>query len=295
MSARVSHIRGIVERARPQTLKVVRQSELVFWRSGRVGWLDPTHQALTLISFVRSKKDHVFARFAPNGSTEEHLRALRDYIERMGCPKLIVTAEGLGSMSQLPRALQELGISWTSQNHAEADGPSMQLFRDVHQRIVPSFQKAGISTLESANRYLDDIYLPHWNPTRETSRLEVKPAPAKEELDSILSVVTLRVMNSRSVLRYKNRTYGMPLGDVPNGLRGSVIRIEARLDGSLHFRLADQKVPIELIERGGVGEDSPAQGKKLKRQRRIGGYNPSWMKGFLDRPSPLLWKSFGTM
>jgi hypothetical protein len=87
----------------------------------------------------------------------------------------------------------------------------------------------------------------------------------------------------------------MPLGDVPNGLRGSVIRIEARLDGSLHFRLADQNVPIELIERGDVLEDSPAQAKKLKRQRRIGGYNRSWMKGFLDRPAPHLWKSFGSM
>jgi hypothetical protein len=212
----------------------------------------------------------------------------------MGCPKLIATAEGLASMSQLPRALQELGISWTSKNHAEADGASMQLFRDVHQRIVPSFPKAGIFTLESANRYLDDIYLPHWNPKRETSRLEVKPAPAKEDLDSILSVITLRVMNSKSVLRYKNRTYGVPSGDVPNGLQGSVIRIEARLDGSLRFRLADQSVPIDLIERGD-GQDSPAQGKKLKRQRRIGGYNRSWMKGFLDRPAPLLWKSFGTM
>jgi hypothetical protein len=149
-------------------------------------------------------------------------------------------------------------------------------------------------TLESANRYLDAIYLPHWNPKRQTSRLAVKPAPVKEDLDSILSVVTLRVMNSKSVLRYKNRTYGMPTGDVPGRLRGSVIRIEARLDGSLHFRLADQNVPIELIERGD-GEDSPAQGKKLKRQRRIGGYNRSWMKGFLDRPAPLLWKSFGSM
>jgi hypothetical protein len=234
----------------------------------------------------------MFARFAPNGSTEEQLRAFRDYIERMGCPKLIATAEGLGSMSQLPRALHELGVLWTSR--PEADGPSTQLFRDVQERIVPSFQKAEIFTLEAANRYLDDIYLPHWNTRRDTSHLESVPfLPDKEELDSILSVVTLRVMNGKSMLRYKNRTYALPPGDVPKGLRGSVIRIEARLDGSLRFRRADQNTPIELIERD--GQDSPAQGKKVKRQRRIGGYNRSWMKGFLDRPAPLLWKSFGSM
>jgi hypothetical protein len=275
-------------------LSTVRQKELVFWRSGRVGRLGQSHQPLTLISFVSSKKGHVFARFAPNGSTEEQLRALRDYIERMGCPKLIATAEGLGSMSQLPRALEELGISCAEGNQQEADGPLMRFFHDVHRRIVPSFPKAGIGTLECANRYLEDIYLPHWNSNRETSRFEVKQSPAQEELDSILSVVTFRVMNGRGWLRYRNRTYGMPGGDTRE-LRGSVIRIEARLDGSLRFRLADQNVPVELIERGDVGEEPAAQGKKVKRQRRIGGYNRSWMKGFLDRPAPLLWKSFGTM
>ena len=295
MNDRVSPGRSIasrqVERAHARGLKGVRQ-ELVFWRSGRVGWIGPSHLPLTLISFISSKRGYLYARFAPSGSTEEHLRALRDYVELLGCPKQIATADGLGTMSQLPRALQELGISQTSQNQ---DGAWMHLFRDIHERIVPSFHKAGIFTLENANRYLDDIYLPHWNSKREPSRLEVRPAPGREELDSILSVVTLRVMNSRSVLRYKNRTYGMPPGDDLKDLRRSVIRIEVRLDGSLHFRLADQNIPIELLERGDVPDDSPPKGKKVKRQRRIGGYNRSWMKGFMNRPAPLLWKSFGTM
>ena len=69
-----------------------------------------------------------------------------------------------------------------------------------------------------------------------------QPAPSNEDLDSILSVVTLRVLNSRNVLRYKNRTYGMPPGEVPRGPGGSVIRIEARLDGVVRFRLTADKM-----------------------------------------------------
>lgn len=284
-----------VSRARPLS-KVER--EQVFWKSARVGRLGPSHQPLTLITFVNGKTGYAFARFAPNGSTEEQLRALRAYIETMGCPKRIATAEGLGTMSQLPRALNELGVSCVSQsqtkNQPRSGGASVRLFRDIQDRIVPSFQAAGIPTIENANLYLDQVYLPQWNSRREPANFEV-PAPSKEDLDSILSVVTLRVLNSRNILRYKNRTYGMPAGQVPQGPGGSVIRIETSLDGGVRFRLADQNVPIELVERDAAHQQSPAEGKKAKKPRKIGGYNRSWMKGFLDRPSPQLWKSFGSI
>ncbi len=285
MNARVSHARALPKVEREQ----------VFWKSAKVGWLGPAHQPMTLITFVNGKTGHAFARFAPNGSTEEQLRALRAYIETMGCPKRIATAEGLGTMSQLPRALKELGVLWASQNQPHADGVSARLFRDIQERIVPSFQAAGISTIENANRYLDQVYLPRWNSRREPGNVEVnQPAPSKDDLDSILSVVTLRVLNSRNVLRYKNRIFGVPPGQVPQGPGGSVIRIEACLDGGVRFRLADQNVPIELIERDAAHQESPGEGKKAKKLRKIGGYNRSWMKGFLDRPAPQLWKSFGS-
>ena len=269
------------------------EREQVFWKSARVGRLGLSHEPMTLITFVNGKTGHAFARFAPNGSTEEQLRALRAYIETLGCPRRIATAEALGSMGQLPRALKELGILWTSQNEPEARGASTRLLRDIQERIVPSFQTAEISTLAEANCYLGEVYLPIWNSGREPARFQA--APSKEDLDSILSVVTLRVLNSKNQLRYKNRTYGMPAGEIPYGMRGSIIRIEARLDGLVRFRLEDQNVPVELTERDAAYQESPAEGKKAKGQRKIGGYNRAWMKGFLDRPSPQLWKSFGSV
>ena len=304
MIARLPRLRGIEPRrdkdsggARQQASKLVLQRGLVFWRSGKVGRLGPSHQLLTLISFVDAKTGRAFARFAPNGATEEHLKVLRDFVERSGCPKLVATAEGLGRMSQIPRAFHELGISLTLQDHPEPDGPLMQLFRDVQQRLVPSLHTAGVTNIEAANRYLDQTYLHQWNAGLGDSHFEGKPAPAKEDLDSILSTVTVRVLGKRNELRYKNRTYAVPSGAAPPGknapdLRGSPVRIEARFDGSLRFRLAAGSAEIELIEGDGIADDSTVEARKATKQRGIRRHNRTWMKGFLDRPSPLLWKSF---
>lgn len=283
MNARVSHARSALT---PKS-----ERELIFWKSARVGRLGPSHQPLTFITFVNGKTGHAFARFAPNASTEEQLRALRAFIETVGRPKLIATAKGLGTMDQLPRALKELGILRTSAT--DSDRASLRFCREIQQQIVPSFQALGILTLESANRYLDEVYLPQWNSRRQSASQEMRSAPSQEDLDSMLSMVTLRVLNSRNMLRYRNRTYGMRVDEVLKGVRGSVIRIEARLDGSVRFRLAEQNVPIELLERDLAHQEPPTK-KKTKPQRKAGGYNRAWMQGFLDRPAPKLWTSFGS-
>jgi len=77
--------------------------------------------------------------------------------------------------TQIARALGELGIVWIPAHSPQAKGRVERQFLTAQDRLVKGLRVAGVCTIEAANAYLQEEYLPWWNET-----LTVEPATAED-------------------------------------------------------------------------------------------------------------------
>ena len=66
-------------------------------------------------------------------------------------------------LTQVGRALETLGIEHIAAYSPEARGRSERLFRTLQDRLVKELALAGITTVEAANRFIREVYLPAHN------------------------------------------------------------------------------------------------------------------------------------
>jgi hypothetical protein len=142
--------------------------------------------------------------------------------------------------TQIGRALRELGIVWIGAHSPQAKGRVERNFGTAQDRLVKGMRVAGVTTLEQANEYLSNDYLVWWE--REMTVEADHPDDAHRRLDkshdlaaSLSHVETRRVRNDYT-LRWDGKLYQIEREAVTTGLRGSKVRVEQRLDGSLAVR-----------------------------------------------------------
>jgi len=191
--------------------------ELVQWDTSEHDWLEGRGPKLYLIGMMDDATSRALGRFVEHDSTAENMRLLWRWLERFGRPLEYYTDKaGLFQvnrplhynkhldeappLTQIGRALKELGIGWIGAHSAPAKGRIERFFGTAQDRLVKGLRKAGASTLEAANQYLERVYLPLWN-----QRFTVEPANGSDahrrllvehELAAILSHVEERVITN---------------------------------------------------------------------------------------------------
>lgn len=247
------------------------RGEMVQWDTSVHAWLEDRGPAKTyLIALIDDATSRLFARFVPADSTEHHMRVLWAYVERYGRPQAVYTdraslfqptlapgwkgAEpGPKTETQMGRAFRELGIEWIAAQSPQAKGRIERSFGTLQDRLVKGLRLAGAKTLEDANRYLEEEFLPEWD-----ERFAVKadndvdahrPLGAVLKLESTLSWVEQRQVTNDYTVAWEAQRWQIPKEAVRPGLRRSMIRIEARLDGSLRARIDDRFVVLTVCKK----------------------------------------------
>lgn len=266
-SLRKLMIGGGLWRAKRQKVEAVHRwrprrscrGELVQWDTSEHDWLEGRGEKLYLISMIDDATSQLMAQFVRSDSTQENMRLLWRYLETNGRPvafytdkaSLFQTAPKVGRdrkalpeeerkampPTQIGRALQELQIVWIAAHSPQAKGRVERQFGTAQDRLVKGMRLAGICTLEEANRYLNEEFLPWWN-----QNLAVVPASAADahrtlgpnhDLPSTLSHVESRQVSSDYTIRNGGRVYRIAPKCIQPGMRGGRVRIEIRLDGSM--------------------------------------------------------------
>jgi|tagenome__1003787_1003787.scaffolds.fasta_scaffold20830445_1 transposase len=248
------------------------RGELVQWDTSEHDWLEGRGEKLYLISMIDDATSQLLAQFVRSDSTEENMRLLWRYLENNGrpvafytdkaslfqtAPKLVRDSKALPQEeqkamppTQIGRALHELQIVWIAAHSPQAKGRVERQFGTAQDRLVKGMRLAGVSTLEEANRYLNEEFLPWWN-----QNLAVVPASAADahrrlgpehDLASALSHVESRQVSSDYTIRCEGRMYRIATKCIQPGLRGGSVRIEMRLDGSMAVSFKGQY--LELTE-----------------------------------------------
>lgn len=68
-----------------------------------------------------------------------------------------------GHLTQVGRALRQLGIRHIPSYSPEARGRMERAFGTLQNRLPPELRRAGVTTMEAANRYLRETFVPSYN------------------------------------------------------------------------------------------------------------------------------------
>ena len=308
--ARKQHIEKVHE-WRPRRSRC---GELVQWDTSDHEWLEGRGDEMLLINMIDDATSQWFARFVASDSTLENMNLLERYVRTHGRPLAFYTDKaalfqtavktkrgesGAGKdRSELPptqigRALQELGITWIPAHSPQAKGRVERGFSTAQDRLVKGMRVAGVSTIEQANHYLETEFLPWVNAT-----LAVVPAQADDahrplekghDLGAILSHVETRQVNHDYTIQFEAKVYQIARKDICAGLRGAVVRVEKRRDGSVAVRFRDRYLGVSICEqRPKLAAPKPVRKPRSATQPR----KPiEWNKNFDLKKAPKLWQA----
>jgi transposase len=140
-----------------------------------------------------------------------------------------------GNPTQVGRALARLGIELIPAYSPEARGRSERMFDTLQKRLPQELRLAGIATMEAANRFLEDLYLPRHNARFARAAEEAGSAfvPFAGNLDDVLCVQEERQVGNDNTVRYKNRTLQIPADRHRHHYVKATVRVHAYPDGRL--------------------------------------------------------------
>jgi transposase-like protein len=214
--------RAHVEQAHVWRTRRARFGELVQWDTSEHDWLEGRGERLYLIGMIDDATSCLTAGFVGHDSTEENLRQLRCYLEQHGRPVAVYTDKASlfqiapraihhrdapeQQRTQIGRALQELGIEWIAAHSPQAKGRIERAFQTAQDRLVKGLRQVGAKDLETANQYLQQIYLPLWNrrfrrPARLAGDAHRALLPGTN-LDSVLSLRESRTVSQDHTVRW---------------------------------------------------------------------------------------------
>ena len=132
---------------------------------------------------------------------------------------------------------------------------------------------AGASTLEQANAYLEEKFIPWWNEkltvVPASSDDAHRPLAATHSLPASLSYVETRQVANDYTIQFDNKIYLIARADIRAGLRGAAVRVEVRLDGSLAVRFRNVYVAVtECLAASESGGCEPKGAQDEGSQRR---------------------------
>jgi hypothetical protein len=115
--------------------------------------------------------------------------------------------ENQDTATQFERACNELGIDVIHAHSPQAKGRVERLFRTLQDRLVKELRLAGIRTLEEANRFLKEAFIPRFN--ERFGRSPVDPSDLHRKL-SDPELTTLPRMLCRRETRTLRNDFTIP-------------------------------------------------------------------------------------
>jgi len=302
----------------PRTVKEVHEwrprrgayGELVQWDTSTHGWLEGRGEPVRyLVRMIDDATSRSWGRFVRSDSTRENMGVLWEYLERNGRMVDVYTdhhsmfavtprpkesqeqRRAADRVTQLGRALRELGIGWIGAFSPQAKGRVERSFGTDQDRLVKLLRLAKVKSMTGANEFLEKEYWPEWNerfarPLQGVTDLH-RPLTAEIELASSLSHVESRGIDNNYTIPFAGRKYRIAREDVRAGMKRQNLRVELRLDGTLKGRYEGR--PVELIECQEKVPAPPAAPRKPPRKDHNAGGKSHWMEGFWEHPAPPIW------
>jgi hypothetical protein len=232
--------------------------ELVLMDTSIHPWLEERFgQEIVLIALIDDATSRLHARFFSRDTGAANRQMIIEYLQAHGRMGALYTdrashfkanwrakqrkeADEPEALTLIRRALDGLQIELILALSPQAKGRVERLFGTLQDRLVKELRVAGIATMEEANRFLGDVFLPFWEERFTVAPRE--PADAHRPLATDVDLLRLfaetdeRVVREDFTFRYRNVYYQVEEREAEPRMPGSRITIEHRLDGSVRYR-----------------------------------------------------------
>ena len=256
-------------------------------------WFEDRAPSCTLLAFIddaTSKANHL--EFAPE-TTLGVMGVTKKYVLKHGLPyefyvdrgkvfKVNLNNEEGDKITQYRRAVEELGGKITYARSPQAKGRVERLFGTLQDRLVKELRLRNISTIEEANEFIKEEFLPKFNakyavePKSDTNlHREMKGY----DLDEILCLKETRVITSDFTLRHHNQWYQLEKKQKTLIFPRNEITVKTHLDDRVTLSIRNTKLAFYEI-------DKPIRQKETKQEIVRAGRKP-W-KPPVDHP----WRNY---
>jgi len=194
-----------------------------------------------------------YAQLVEEESTRTVMAALREVIEKRGLFCALYSDRGSHffvtpkagekvdkhRLTQVGRALKELGVQMIPAYSPQARGRSERNFGTWQGRLPQELRLAGIVSLEAANEFLRKRYIAEFN-----GKFQVKAAQSgtafrrcgRKDLDWIFTVQTERVVAKDNTVAMGERLWQIAKSRFRHTLAGCTVTIHEHLNGRISIR-----------------------------------------------------------
>ena len=230
--------------------------------ASRFAWLPEDGRQYDLVVTLDDATSAIYSAFlVAEEGTQSSLRAIAEVIAAHGLFCELYTDRGSHYFhtpkagepvsrtvrTQVGRALAQLGIRHIAAYSPEARGRSERAFRTLQDRLPKEMALAGIATLEAANRWIRQSYLPAYNAAFAVAPEQAGSAFVADRTGAAREILCLqeerRVGNDNTV-KWRRLTLQIP----PNPLRPHFVRAVVRVHEYPDGRLAVFHGPHRLAE-----------------------------------------------
>jgi len=194
-----------------------------------------------------------YAQLVEEESTRTVMGGLREVIERQGLFCALYSDRGShffltpkageavdkNRLTQVGRALKELGIQMIPAYSPQARGRSERSFGTWQGRLPQELRLAGITTMEQANGFLRKHYVEEFNAkfrVKATERGTAFRRCGRRDLNWIFTVQTERVVAKDNTVSFRNRSWQIEKTRFRHTLAGCTVTIHEHLDGTISIR-----------------------------------------------------------
>ena len=253
--------------------------ELIQLDGSHHDWFEGRGPRGVLMAYIDDASSRVLARFYEYEGTIPAMDSFQHYVTRYGIPLAVYADKhttyqspaqptvadqlaGVTPTSQFGRALSELGVELIPAHSPQAKGRVERLFKTFQDRLIKEMRLAGVSTLDEANRFLED-YLPIYNQRFSVQPAQAadlhRPRPAGCDLDRILCLKTTRCLRKDFTIAHQGRLY-----QIHDTVRAPHVLVEERIDGTMRITHQGRTLGFHVITSRPM---KAAEAKKVHRPR----------------------------
>jgi transposase len=225
-----------------------------------------------------------YAQLVEEESTVTVLAGLKEVIERKGLFCALYSDRGSHfwltpkageavdphRLTQVGRALRELGVRMIPAYSPQARGRSERSFGTWQGRLPQELRLAGITAVEAANIFLREHYIAEFNRRFQVAAAQVGTAfvPYRgQDLERIFSLHFERTVNRDNTVSFQNLTLQIEPVRWRGTLAGCAVTVHQHLDGTLSLSYGPHALGRYHQQGGTMGNAKLATGRAVEKPR----------------------------
>lgn len=219
-------------------------------------WFEDRGEPCCLLVAIDDASGRIFMRFAESENAQDVLAMLWLYVKRYGVPREFYVDFGSvyhakkARLTDVARALSRLGVKLIYARSPQAKGRVERSNRTHQDRLIKAMRRAGISTIDEANSFLDSSYLRDHNARFACCDHlpDVHRSADGLDLKNVFCFETTRCVHNDYTISLDANFIQLEAAQAPLPPPGRYVTLRRWLDGSLHIFWKEQELAFKHLD-----------------------------------------------